>query len=73
MEKSFTVSKTPAVILKKELAQKTDALNSALKRENQLKVCVRACVCTRVCACMYVREREPCSFMSEKILHIRYG
>ncbi|XP_053096021.1 CDK5 regulatory subunit-associated protein 2 isoform X4 [Pangasianodon hypophthalmus] len=38
MEKSLTVNKKPAVILKKELAQKTDALNSALKRENQLKM-----------------------------------
>ncbi|XP_072517489.1 CDK5 regulatory subunit-associated protein 2 isoform X2 [Salminus brasiliensis] len=38
MEKSLTGSKKSAVILKKELAQKTDALNSALKRENQLKM-----------------------------------
>ncbi|XP_058270947.1 CDK5 regulatory subunit-associated protein 2 isoform X3 [Hemibagrus wyckioides] len=38
MEKSHTVNKKPAIILKKELAQKTDALNSALKRENQLKM-----------------------------------
>ncbi|MCJ8741063.1 hypothetical protein PDJAM_G00066390 [Pangasius djambal] len=38
MENSLTVNKKPAVILKKELAQKTDALNSALKRENQLKM-----------------------------------
>ncbi|KAI5612920.1 myomegalin isoform X4 [Silurus asotus] len=35
---SLSGNKKPAVILKKELAQKTDALNSALKRENQLKI-----------------------------------
>ncbi|XP_053505270.1 CDK5 regulatory subunit-associated protein 2 isoform X8 [Ictalurus furcatus] len=40
METSPTVHKKPAVILKKELAQKTDALNSALKRENQLKMSI---------------------------------
>lgn len=40
MDTSLSVNKRPAVILKKELGQKTDALNSALKRENQLKVCV---------------------------------
>ncbi|XP_016128229.1 CDK5 regulatory subunit-associated protein 2-like isoform X6 [Sinocyclocheilus grahami] len=33
-----TVSKTSMVVLKKELTQKTDALNAALKRENQLKM-----------------------------------
>lgn len=33
-----TVSKKSAVVLKKELTQKTEALNAALKRENQLKV-----------------------------------
>ncbi|KAK3524591.1 hypothetical protein QTP70_029906 [Hemibagrus guttatus] len=38
IETSLTVNKKPAVILKKELAQKTDALNNALKRENQLKM-----------------------------------
>ncbi|XP_062868121.1 CDK5 regulatory subunit-associated protein 2 isoform X2 [Trichomycterus rosablanca] len=38
LEKSLTVSKKPVVILKKELAQKTEALNSSLKRENQLKI-----------------------------------
>ncbi|XP_007256630.3 CDK5 regulatory subunit-associated protein 2 isoform X1 [Astyanax mexicanus] len=38
LEKTLTGSKKSAVILKKELAQKTDALNSALKRENQLKM-----------------------------------
>uniref|UniRef100_A0A3B4DP35 CDK5 regulatory subunit associated protein 2 n=1 Tax=Pygocentrus nattereri TaxID=42514 RepID=A0A3B4DP35_PYGNA len=38
LEKSLPGSKKSAVILKKELAQKTDALNSALKRENQLKM-----------------------------------
>ncbi|XP_036444694.1 myomegalin-like isoform X2 [Colossoma macropomum] len=38
LEKSLPASKKSAVILKKELAQKTDALNSALKRENQLKM-----------------------------------
>lgn len=32
-------SKKAVVILKKELAQKTEALNKALKRENELKVC----------------------------------
>lgn len=31
-------SKKSVVVLKKELAQKTEALNAALKRENQLKV-----------------------------------
>ncbi|KAF7696828.1 hypothetical protein HF521_005246 [Silurus meridionalis] len=38
MVTSLAGNKKPAVILKKELAQKTDALNSALKRENQLKI-----------------------------------
>ncbi|KAF5893823.1 myomegalin-like isoform X6, partial [Clarias magur] len=38
LETFLTVSKKPAIILKKELAQKTDALNSALKRENKLKM-----------------------------------
>ncbi|KAI4905002.1 hypothetical protein NFI96_016457 [Prochilodus magdalenae] len=38
MEKSLTGSKKSGVLLKKELDQKTDALNSALKRENQLKM-----------------------------------
>ncbi|KAF4098928.1 hypothetical protein G5714_020958 [Onychostoma macrolepis] len=33
-----TVSKKSAVVLKKELTQKTEALNAALKRENQLKI-----------------------------------
>lgn len=33
-----TISKKSAVVLKKELAHKTEALNAALKRENQLKV-----------------------------------
>ncbi|XP_056302871.1 CDK5 regulatory subunit-associated protein 2 isoform X2 [Danio aesculapii] len=32
------VTKKSAVLLKKELLQKTDALNAALKRENQLKI-----------------------------------
>lgn len=31
-------SKKTVVVLKKELAQKTEALNKALKRENELKV-----------------------------------
>lgn len=31
-------SKKTVVILKKELAQKTEALNKGLKRENELKV-----------------------------------
>ncbi|XP_050948435.1 CDK5 regulatory subunit-associated protein 2 isoform X2 [Labeo rohita] len=33
-----TISKKSAVVLKKELAHKTEALNAALKRENQLKI-----------------------------------
>lgn len=33
-----TVSKKSVLILKKELIEKTEALNAALKRENQLKV-----------------------------------
>ncbi|XP_051734861.1 CDK5 regulatory subunit-associated protein 2 isoform X3 [Ctenopharyngodon idella] len=33
-----TVSKKSVVVLKKELTQKTEALNAALKRENQLKI-----------------------------------
>ncbi|XP_051534202.1 CDK5 regulatory subunit-associated protein 2-like isoform X2 [Myxocyprinus asiaticus] len=33
-----TVNKKSAVVLKKELTQKTEALNAALKRENQLKI-----------------------------------
>lgn len=37
-KKSLAAHKKPTVILKKELAQITDALNSALKRENQLKM-----------------------------------
>ncbi|KAI7795827.1 myomegalin [Triplophysa rosa] len=32
------VNKKSSVVLKKELAQKTEALNAALKRENQLKI-----------------------------------
>ncbi|XP_076836764.1 CDK5 regulatory subunit-associated protein 2 isoform X2 [Brachyhypopomus gauderio] len=36
--KSPPVSKKATVLLKKELAQKTQALNSALRRENQLKM-----------------------------------
>lgn len=50
METSLTVSVKPAVILKKELAQKTEALNGALKRENQLRVCVYVpCICKSYC------------------------
>lgn len=37
LEKVPLIKKT-VVILKKELAQKTEALNKALKRENELKV-----------------------------------
>lgn len=33
-----SLSKKAFVVLKKELAQKTEALNNALKRENELKV-----------------------------------
>ncbi|KTG35978.1 hypothetical protein cypCar_00024135 [Cyprinus carpio] len=33
-----TVNRKSAVVLKKELIQKTEALNAALKRENQLKI-----------------------------------
>uniref|UniRef100_A0A671Q9U8 CDK5 regulatory subunit-associated protein 2-like n=1 Tax=Sinocyclocheilus anshuiensis TaxID=1608454 RepID=A0A671Q9U8_9TELE len=33
-----TISKKSVVVLKKELTQKTEALNAALKRENQLKI-----------------------------------
>ncbi|KAM3600500.1 uncharacterized protein V6R79_024305 [Siganus canaliculatus] len=33
-------SKKTVVVLKKELAQKTEALNKALKRENELKICL---------------------------------
>ncbi|KAK7131585.1 hypothetical protein R3I94_016644 [Phoxinus phoxinus] len=33
-----TVSKKSVVVLKKELTEKTEALNAALKRENQLKI-----------------------------------
>lgn len=35
---NISLSKKTVVILKKELAQKTEALNKALKRENELKV-----------------------------------
>ncbi|XP_040914150.1 CDK5 regulatory subunit-associated protein 2 isoform X2 [Toxotes jaculatrix] len=35
---NIPVSKKAVVILKKELAQKTEALNKALKRENELKI-----------------------------------
>lgn len=35
---SIPLSKKAVVLLKKELAQKTEALNKALKRENELKV-----------------------------------
>lgn len=35
---NIPLSKKTVVILKKELAQKTEALNKALKRENELKV-----------------------------------
>jgi hypothetical protein len=35
---NITVTRRTMVILKKELAQQTEALNKALKRENGLKV-----------------------------------
>lgn len=35
---SIHLSKNVVIILKKELAEKTEALNKALKRENDLKV-----------------------------------
>ncbi|KAG1926239.1 CDK5 regulatory subunit-associated protein 2 isoform X5 [Pimephales promelas] len=35
-----TVSKKSVVVLKKELTEKTEALNAALKRENQLKISI---------------------------------
>lgn len=35
---NIPLSKKAVVLLKKELAQKTEALNKALKRENELKV-----------------------------------
>lgn len=35
---NIPLSKKTVVVLKKELAQKTEALNKALKRENELKV-----------------------------------
>lgn len=35
---NIPLAKKSVVILKKELAQKTEALNKALKRENELKV-----------------------------------
>lgn len=36
---NIPLPKKTVIILKKELAQKTEALNKALKRENELKVC----------------------------------
>lgn len=39
-----TVSKKSLVVLKKELTEKTEALNAALKRENQLKVFFFLCL-----------------------------
>lgn len=38
-QENIPLSKKTVVVLKKELAQKTEALNKALKRENELKVC----------------------------------
>lgn len=35
---NIPLSRKTVVVLKKELAQKTEALNKALKRENELKV-----------------------------------
>lgn len=35
---NIPLTKKAVVLLKKELAQKTEALNKALKRENELKV-----------------------------------
>lgn len=35
---NISLPKKAVVVLKKELAQKTEALNTALKRENELKV-----------------------------------
>ncbi|KAM4720438.1 CDK5 regulatory subunit-associated protein 2 isoform 3-T3 [Anableps anableps] len=37
-QENIAVSKKTVVVLKKELAQKTEALNKALKRENELKI-----------------------------------
>ncbi|XP_027882324.1 CDK5 regulatory subunit-associated protein 2 isoform X1 [Xiphophorus couchianus] len=37
-QENIPVSKKTVVVLKKELAQKTEALNKALKRENELKI-----------------------------------
>uniref|UniRef100_A0A3B3Z2U9 Uncharacterized protein n=1 Tax=Poecilia mexicana TaxID=48701 RepID=A0A3B3Z2U9_9TELE len=37
-QENIPVSKKTVVVLKKELAQKTEALNRALKRENELKI-----------------------------------
>ncbi|XP_054908682.1 CDK5 regulatory subunit-associated protein 2 isoform X3 [Poeciliopsis prolifica] len=37
-QENIPVSKNTVVVLKKELAQKTEALNRALKRENELKI-----------------------------------
>ncbi|TRY95006.1 hypothetical protein DNTS_004666 [Danionella cerebrum] len=40
------LSKKSAVVLKKDLSQKTEALNAALKRENQLKMSLAELRCT---------------------------
>lgn len=47
-----TVSKKSVVVLKKELAQKTEALNAALKRENQLKVSYLCLISVDLCVPM---------------------
>lgn len=48
-----TVSKKSVVVLKKELTEKTEALNAALKRENQLKVSFMSYECVDLCVSTY--------------------
>lgn len=53
-----TVSKKSVVVLKKELTQKTEALNAALKRENQLKVSYLCLMNVWICVFQRVKLLE---------------
>lgn len=53
-----TVSKKSMVVLKKELTQKTEALNAALKRENQLKVSYLCLMNAWICVFQRVKLLE---------------
>lgn len=57
---SIPLSKKAVVELKKELAQKTEALNKALKRENELKVSRLHLIHNQDSGCVCVLR--PCFF-----------